>query len=336
MTAPEQPREQASAADGTAPTFRISAVARRIGVSTATIRTWERRYDLGPQSHDAGCHRQYTAADVHIYVSMKQLISQGMSTGEAARAVKQMSAQDLLQRNVSSEPADESVDQRLPAFPDFTPTEKAAQGPLDGNLSSLAPLPRRLIRLAQNYDVDRLRCLVASELASSGTVEAWNSTILPALIVVGRHWAVTGRGIDIEHILTEGVRGALSDYAIARAGGQGLVLLAGAPNERHDLPLCAVGAAVTERGLRYVCLGPSTPCEALASAAGQLQPDALLVVSLVGGAEKDAHGLRSLVSEYPTMLAGPGWLGLDVPAEAAIGQSLEESVAFLLKHAPIA
>ena len=35
----------------------VAAVARRVGVAPSTLRTWDRRYGLGPSEHVAGNHR---------------------------------------------------------------------------------------------------------------------------------------------------------------------------------------------------------------------------------------------------------------------------------------
>jgi DNA-binding transcriptional MerR regulator len=45
-----------------APRLSVAAVARRLGVAPATLRTWDRRYGLGPSEHEAGAHRRYTPA----------------------------------------------------------------------------------------------------------------------------------------------------------------------------------------------------------------------------------------------------------------------------------
>ena len=45
-------------------TLEVAAVARRLGVATGTLRTWDRRYGLGPSEHQAGTRRRYTAADL--------------------------------------------------------------------------------------------------------------------------------------------------------------------------------------------------------------------------------------------------------------------------------
>ena len=70
----------------------VAAVARRLGVAPATLRTWDRRYDLGPSEHSAGTHRRYNATDVARLDLMRRLLNQGVAPQEAARIAK---AQDV-------------------------------------------------------------------------------------------------------------------------------------------------------------------------------------------------------------------------------------------------
>jgi transposase-like protein len=64
----------------------VAAVARRLGVAPGTLRTWDRRYGIGPSRHDSGRHRRYTPADVARLQRMRQLLLQGVSAADAARA----------------------------------------------------------------------------------------------------------------------------------------------------------------------------------------------------------------------------------------------------------
>src|SRR3712207_1805085 len=66
--------------------WSVAAAARVLGVAPATLRTWDRRYGVGPSAHKEGQHRRYTEADLGRLETMRRLLLQGMSTAEAARA----------------------------------------------------------------------------------------------------------------------------------------------------------------------------------------------------------------------------------------------------------
>ena len=63
----------------------VAAVARRLGVAPSTLRTWDRRYDLGPSAHTAGSHRRYGPHDLARLVVMRRLTLDGVPPAEAAR-----------------------------------------------------------------------------------------------------------------------------------------------------------------------------------------------------------------------------------------------------------
>lgn len=62
----------------------VAAVARRLGVAPATLRTWDRRYGLGPSEHTAGSHRRYSGIDIARLMVMRRLTLEGVSPSEAA------------------------------------------------------------------------------------------------------------------------------------------------------------------------------------------------------------------------------------------------------------
>ena len=75
----------------------VAAVARRIGVAPATLRTWDRRYGLGPSTHEAGEHRRYCPEDLAILTAMRKLITAGVAPAEAATAPTRPTAAQKLQ-----------------------------------------------------------------------------------------------------------------------------------------------------------------------------------------------------------------------------------------------
>ncbi|MFI7588172.1 MerR family transcriptional regulator [Spongisporangium articulatum] len=68
-----------------APNLTVAAVARRLGVAPPTLRTWDRRYGLGPSEHTAGAHRRYSPGDVARLMVMRRLTLQGVAPADAAK-----------------------------------------------------------------------------------------------------------------------------------------------------------------------------------------------------------------------------------------------------------
>jgi transposase-like protein len=71
--------------DAEDPRYTVSVVAERVGVPTATLRSWNQRYGVGPSDHSPGRHRLYSDNDVAIVQRMYELITQGASPRSAAR-----------------------------------------------------------------------------------------------------------------------------------------------------------------------------------------------------------------------------------------------------------
>jgi DNA-binding transcriptional MerR regulator len=80
-----QPGGGEAAIEPLLPTLTVAAVARRLGVAPPTLRTWDRRYGLGPSAHTAGAHRRYSPADVARLMVMRRLTLQGVPPADAAR-----------------------------------------------------------------------------------------------------------------------------------------------------------------------------------------------------------------------------------------------------------
>ncbi|MCH0543389.1 MerR family transcriptional regulator, partial [Streptomyces sp. MUM 203J] len=64
------------------------ALARRLGVSPTTVRSWDRRYGIGPAVREGRRHRRWTPGDVAMLEEMCRLTASGVPPGEAARAAR--------------------------------------------------------------------------------------------------------------------------------------------------------------------------------------------------------------------------------------------------------
>ena len=232
---------------GPGPRLTVAAVARRLGIAPATLRTWDRRYGLGPSEHRAGAHRRYTAADLVRLDRMRRLVLEGVAP------------------------------RRRPAWCSPTPTARGSAAAAAGRAATSWRCPggdgvvRGLGRAAMALDGGAVTDLVAGALAEHGVVGTWECVLRPVLVAVGARWAATGQGVEVEHLLSDCIAVALRAHALqASSGAEGRsrrpALLACAPGEQHALPLHVLAAALAEHGVVARTLGPATPREALHAA----------------------------------------------------------------------
>jgi DNA-binding transcriptional MerR regulator len=95
---------------GTRPGLRIGEVARRAGVTTATLRAWEARYGLVPSARTAGGQRLYREPDVGRIQAVRRLVDQGWSV---AGAVSQVLSQPSGPGEASGEPPSDASAQEV-------------------------------------------------------------------------------------------------------------------------------------------------------------------------------------------------------------------------------
>ena len=291
------------------PGLTVASVARRLGVAPATLRTWDRRYGLGPSERSSGTHRRYSALDVARLDLMRRLVNAGASPGEAARAA--------LVADVSPDAVDhhDLVHIDAAADLDLDPLLEVMTGQHGGGdvvaLPSASPSARGLARAAMSLDTIACTQIIRDTIDRRGVVWTWDELLLPVLIGVGRKWEITGRGIEVEHVLSESIIAALSAVVTRMRGAINPrpVLLVSADQELHALPLFAVSAALAERRIAARVLGARVPHQALVAAVRRIGPAVVLVwshSSMTGAAERLGE-LPSLRPSSVVLAAGPGW-----------------------------
>lgn len=269
----------------------VAAVARRLGIAPATLRTWDRRYGLGPSAHSAGAHRRYTAADLARLELMRRLILTGIPPVDAARLALQ-------------EQPNEFGEERL--------TTAATPGggrvvPVAGAVTAA----RGLARAAQCLDSAACHDMLRDSMEANGVVWTWENLLVPVLAGMGEKWQNQGDGIEIEHVLSEAAMVALGNFTqrLRNPVNARPVLLACSAQELHSLPLFALAAALAERRISSRNLGSRLPLSALVAAMRRTGPAAVFVWSQVRQTG-DASYFSQLPQVRPTpviLAGGPGW-----------------------------
>lgn len=278
-------------------TLSAGSVARQLGISPATLRTWAHRYGLEPSVRSEGSHRRYTPEDVEKLVMMQRLVRSGVPVAEAAAQVRD---------GGSEVPAD-------------------VEPPVDD--VPIAPV-RSLWEAAQALDGQRCAHIVADSVRASGVIASWDHLIAPALKRAGEQWERRELGVDVEHVLSDAVTaGLFLDTPVKREG----VLLAATATEDHVLPLYALRAALAEQGVGAELLTARTPATALGQAARRLHPAVIILWAQIPE-NADLQGFDEIPGLRPRpvlAVAGPGW-----PANTGMTQlkGLREAVDFVRAH----
>lgn len=298
------------------PRYTVAVVAHRLGVAPATLRTWARRYGLGPSDHESGAHRRYTAADVARLETMRRLTLDGVPPAEAARVAA-------------------SAPGRAPAGGPL-PDREGRLRPRGGPGGRVLALPgadgvvRGLGRAAMALDAPALTATLRDQVARHGVVHTWEHVLRPVLVAVGDRWASTGQGVEVEHLVSDCAATVLRGVA---EGARELpdrrpALLTGAPDDHHALPLHALAAALAERGLATRTLGPAMPAASVRAAVRRTGPALLFVWSQLPGTAARAELDQLPVTRPPTsvVVGGPGWGGRALPQRVTVARDLAHAV----------
>jgi len=258
----------------------VAAVARRIGVAPATLRTWDRRYGLGPSSHEAGEHRRYCPSDLAKLIMMRRLITSGVAPCDAAIKAKAHEGSLSLEKLVE----------------DFEVREEVVES---------------LHRASKSLDKNFVETVLRKDIADNGVIASWTEVIVPLLFLVGDEWAATGSGIEVEHMLSEIIKRLLREGVVEIKDPVNAqpVLLASVGEELHCLALHALAAALAEKKIETFFLGARTPLEAISGMVKRSAPPAVFLwAQLEQNSDPKFFKELPVVRPAPRVIVGgPGW-----------------------------
>lgn len=206
----------------------VAAVAARLGVVASTLRTWDRRYGLGPSSHEAGSHRRYTPADVARLERMRALTVQGVAPSDAARiAMAEAEADTHVQENRTGA-------RRRRAF-NVVGESDVVCDPLTLAAAALEPDHTRVERII-NFAIGRL-----------GLVPAWVEVIRPATNILREKTRADRPGVEPDATIAASLCDAISrmDLPPIRDGAPAIGLICGPHGIMHGQ---VIGAELARRG----------------------------------------------------------------------------------------
>jgi methanogenic corrinoid protein MtbC1 len=216
--------------------FTIKQAARKVGVTQATLRTWERRYGIvAPQRTETG-YRSYDPPSIARLTTMRKLVDDGWSPKVAAATI--------LDGEV---PVADGVGLASPGVP------------VDG--SAARAHTEEFLAGAASMDAQRIQESLDAGLSLGSFEHAVDSWLMPALVALGDCWAKGEVDVAGEHTASHLVLRRLSAaFEAAGSRSRGPKVVVGLPaGSRHELGALAFATALRRLGFDVLYLGPSVP-----------------------------------------------------------------------------
>src|SRR6187551_482602 len=273
--------QRRNSVNGAAPGYSIRVASRLTGVSSDTLRMWERRYGFPKPERNESQVRVYTDADIERLVLISRALKAGFRSGEVIhRGPAEL--RGLLATSAHSELENDR----------HTPTIES------------------LLALLLQDKPEGLRDELRRSVALHGPKQFLTDVAAPLVEQVGLAWATGRIAVRHEHLLSQVLSNKLRELLAAydaRSSGP-VVLLTTLSDEQHGLGLEMVALYLALEGATPRLLGVNTPPDQIAEAAVALSAD-VVGVSISEASDlavTEAH-LRRVLASLPNRIAL--WVG---------------------------
>ncbi|MDH4281622.1 MAG: MerR family transcriptional regulator [Myxococcales bacterium] len=262
--------------------YRVGMVSKMTGLSTHTLRMWEKRYAaVVPKRTEAG-GRLYTDADVERLRLLHDLVGRGHSIGGIAN----LPAADLRHMAATfSRPSSPPALQHLPE------------------------IRRRVLGAIEDLRVGEAEQLLSSAALSTEPREFLETIVAPVLVEIGERWQKGELRIAHEHACSTVMRGLLFSlmrlYPASDAGRRAVV--ATPAKEDHELGALMVAMLAAMYGWSVLYLGTDLPAEEIVYAVDHSRAE-LLMLSITNlepeDSQREIAAIEGSIPERVQILVG--------------------------------
>jgi DNA-binding transcriptional MerR regulator len=241
------------------PAYNLKVVVKETGLAPATLRAWERRYELFTPQRSPGGHRLYSEDEINLLKWLVERQKEGLSISRAVELWRSQAGQSPAQIKIPP------VAQEVPTLG-------------EGMLDQLRQTWREAC-LAFNEPEAELATAKALAIA---TPEAVCTQVLQkGLAELGEGWYAGNTSIQQEHFASALVARHLNAlFAVAPMPTRPDRLLAACPpGEDHDLALLMLAFILRWRGWEVIYLGADVPLEQMDATLQATSPNLVLSVA---------------------------------------------------------
>ena len=287
--------------------YRVGMVSKLTGLSTHTLRMWEKRYTAVLPERTAAGGRLYTDAHVDRLRLLHKLVESGHSIGGIAK----LSDREL-QVMAASSGADQTAVQHLPE------------------------LRRRVLTAIERFRVQEAEQLLSRAALSTEPLRFLTEVVAPVLVEVGDRWERGEMRIAHEHACSAVMRGLLYSLLRLYPGNEAprRVVISTPAHEAHELGALMVAMLAAMHGWGVLFLGSNLPAEEIGFAVAEHHAELLLLSVTSLNAEDSRRELASIAHEIPKhvrMIVGGRAADLPPGVRAELMQDFTEVETVLIR-----
>lgn len=235
------------------PRYNTKAVAQETGVPADTFRAWERRYGVPRPQRTEGGHRLYSERDIATIRWLRDRTAEGLTISQAIALMVDGTESSLTWLNTA----------------------------VDTEPHSWERLNSRFFAALTDFDAARAEQILGEAFALYPLEEVFLKLVQPTMTEIGEQWHQGKLNVTTEHFATQFVRRKLSSlfntYNIT--DGRGMIIVACAPSEQHDLGALLISVFLVRHGWQVVYLGPEVPLRDLLDTIQRIHPDLVCVAA---------------------------------------------------------
>ncbi len=303
------------------PIYTIKTVVQQTGITSATLRAWERRYGVLSPGRSDGGYRLYSERDIATLRWLKGQVDAEVSISSAVALLE-------LQQQAGDGPGHEIMTGASP---------ESSHGPRNAGM-----IVRELLAALLAFREAEAEAILAEAFALYSVEDVAEEIITPVLVEIGERWRRGEASVVQEHFATAFLRHRLSAlfHAYDQPAAGPLAITGSAPGEWHDVGILLVALALRRHGWRVIHLGQNVPAAHLAEEIQRLHPNLMCLSATttesVDGVVAVAGAIDSLTNPKPCLVLGGRLLNLheDLQARfpgAYLGTSTRELIAALTK-----
>jgi len=290
--------------------YTIGTVSKLTGVGAITLRAWERRHGLiHPVRKESG-HRLYTRRHIDQINRITSLTASGLRISQ------------IRPEMLETDPFEADDDSAADHWKQY----------LNGMISAIV-----------SFDEERLEEIYNEALSLHPIGMVTTRLLTPLLMELGLRWETQQASVAEEHFFAFYLRNKLGARFHHRSQGKSgsRLLLAGLPNEYHEIALLLFALAAVESGYRVLILGANMPMDELASVAEKKNCRAIILSGAIEASERTLNrDLPELVrnASVPVFVGGLSSVyGCDAINRAggeALGRDIDQGLSRLKEVVP--